>query len=86
MQVLEFLVLTVRHRLACIEHDENEVTGTRDSDHLATATLTVLSALDDSRQIEELNLAALVLNGTGTGREERKIECGMRNGEGSRNA
>ena len=51
----------VRHGFGRVEHDEDEVAGAADGNDLATATLAVLGALNDTGQIQQLNAAALVL-------------------------
>lgn len=48
-----------------IEHDNDEIAGSGHSDDLFTTTFTVLGAFDDTGQIEQLNLRALILKDTG---------------------
>lgn len=55
-EALQFVLqlLFVLQRLQTVQHDEDEGAGARHSDHLATATFAVLGALDDARQVQQL--------------------------------
>ena len=46
--------------LARIEHDHNEVSGSRDSDDLLAAALALRRPLDYARQVKQLYLGAVV--------------------------
>lgn len=56
--------LFVLHRLGCIEDDQNEVASSGDGDDLLTSTDIILSSLDNSREIQELELGSLVTEDT----------------------
>ena len=51
--------LLVPEGLQNVEDDEDEVGGPRHGDNLPPSTLSVLGALDDTRQIKQLDLCAL---------------------------
>jgi hypothetical protein len=59
----------VCHGFAGVEHDHNEVARARHTNHLTTTTFAVLSTFNDTGQIEQLNVAALVTEGTGDTRQ-----------------
>ena len=59
VQLVLDLVL-VAHGLGRVEHDEDEVARTRRADDLPTATLAVAGALNDTGQIQDLDLRATV--------------------------
>lgn len=48
--------LFVQQRLQYVQHHEDQVAGASHRDHLSTTTLSVLCSLDDSREIEQLDL------------------------------
>lgn len=52
---------TVCQRLDDIKHDQNASARAGDTDDLSTATLAVLGPLNNSRQIEQLDVGALVV-------------------------
>jgi len=58
----EFLVA---ERFQAIQHHEDKVTGACNGDHLTTTTLAILGALNDTGQIQQLDLGALVLDAAG---------------------
>lgn len=59
----------VGKRLVDVENDENQMASLCDGDDLTTTTFAVLCSLDDTRQIEDLNLCAIVLDLSGDGCE-----------------
>lgn len=50
----------VRERLVNVEYDEYQITSLRDSNDLPTAAFAILGSLNNTRQIEHLNLCAVV--------------------------
>eukprot|EP00053_Salpingoeca_punica_P020781 m.212348 g.212348 ORF g.212348 m.212348 type:complete len:417 (+) comp20083_c0_seq1:2736-3986(+) len=54
----------VPQRLQHVQHNEDEVASPRDCNDLATTTFAVLGTLNDTRQVEELDLGALVADDT----------------------
>lgn len=65
--------------LGRVQHHEDEIARLGGRNDLATAALALGGALDDTRQIEQLNLGAAVLEHTGNGRQRRE---GVRGGLG----
>jgi len=63
----------VGERLEAIEDNKDEGAGTSHTDNLLTATLTVLSAFNDTGKIEKLDLGSLVLEHTGNAGEGREL-------------
>lgn len=61
--------LLVVQRLQDVQHHEDQVAGAGHGDDLPSATLAVLRALDDSGQVEQLDLRPLVLDAAGHGGE-----------------
>lgn len=66
----QFLVLK---RLEDVENDEDQTAGASDSNNLTATSFTVFGALDDTWQIQQLDLGALVLNHTRDGGECREL-------------
>mmetsp|Transcript_12153 Transcript_12153/g.30665 ORF Transcript_12153/g.30665 Transcript_12153/m.30665 type:complete len:417 (+) Transcript_12153:144-1394(+) len=56
--------LLVRHGLQAVQHDDDQVARARGGDDLPAAALAVLGALDDSRQVQQLDLGASVADDT----------------------
>lgn len=52
--------LLVPHGSGGVKHDDDEITGAGHCDDLLTTTLSVLGALDDTRQIQQLDLGSLI--------------------------
>lgn len=65
--------LLVTQWLQAIQHHKNEVTGSRHCYHLPTTTLAILGTLNDSGQIQQLDLGALVFNAAGHRRERGEL-------------
>jgi hypothetical protein len=57
--VLDYLLVT--HRTSGVQDDYYQVASTRYGDDLPTPTLPVFGTLDDTRQVQQLDLGALVL-------------------------
>lgn len=51
--------------LVHIQNDEDQMTGFSDSNDLTTATFSILRTLNNTREIEHLDLGAVILNLTG---------------------
>ena len=54
----------VSQRLLGVKHDQNEVACARHTDDLLTSTLAIFGSLDNSWQIEQLDLGALIVEDT----------------------
>jgi hypothetical protein len=63
----------VRVRLGGVEHHEDQVGGFGDGNDLPPATLALRGPLDDSGQIEQLDLGALVVDYAGDTGERREF-------------
>eukprot|EP00166_Cyanidium_caldarium_P005988 ctg_769.g371 len=63
-------------RFGGVEHDQNEVAGTCHGDDLTAAAASLLGALDDTRQVDQLNLGAAVIDIGGYGGERGKLVRG----------
>lgn len=56
-----------------IKHHKDKVTGAGHGNHLSTTTLAVLGAFNDTRQIQQLDLGALVLDASGNSCERCEL-------------
>jgi len=65
----------VSDRLQSIKHDEDEVACASDSDNGTTTTLTILSTLNDTGQIDKLNPSTLVVDDTRHGSKSSELVC-----------
>lgn len=70
---LVFQQLLVMQRLQHIQHHEDQVACSSHCDDLPTSTLAVFGALDDSRQIQQLDLRAFVFDTAGDGRQRCEL-------------
>eukprot|EP00968_Pinguiococcus_pyrenoidosus_P000367 scaffold24_cov245-Pinguiococcus_pyrenoidosus.AAC.19 len=73
------------HGLGRVQHDEDEVARSRRADDLATSALAVSRALDDPRQVQDLDLRAAIVQGARDGRQRGELvsgRLGERAGEG----
>jgi len=66
----------VAPRLEGVQHHQDEVGALGARDHLAPASLTLRSPLDDPRQVEQLDLGALVVDDAGDARERGELVPG----------
>mmetsp|Transcript_4693 Transcript_4693/g.12637 ORF Transcript_4693/g.12637 Transcript_4693/m.12637 type:complete len:272 (+) Transcript_4693:658-1473(+) len=68
----------MKRRLGGIKRDQNQIARARDRNHLPPATFTVLGAFDDSRQVEQLNFGAAVVDGAwDTSQRGELVVCGL---------
>lgn len=59
--------------LAGVQHHQHEVGALCHGNHLSSTSPPVSSALDDSRQVEQLDLGALVVHVSGDARQRREL-------------
>lgn len=72
-ETFEFLLddSFVCQRFIHIEHDEDEMASFGDCDNLSSTALAIFGALNDTRQIQDLNFGAIIQDLT---RHGRKLE------------
>jgi hypothetical protein len=77
-KALEFVLddLLVAHGPGGVQHNDDQVAGSRHGDDLLAATLPVLGALDDTRQVQQLDLRPLVVEHAGNAGQRRELVCG----------
>src|SRR6266536_280276 len=67
--------LLVSKGLIDIKNNKNQMTSLRNSNHLSTSTLSVLSTLNNTRQIQHLNLRPIVLHLSRNRCQSREFVC-----------
>jgi len=70
---LQNIAMPLQPLLRRIQYHEHEISAPGDGDHLLTTPLALSSALNDSGQIEHLDLRPLVHEVTGNARERREL-------------
>jgi hypothetical protein len=56
-----------------LKHNQEQIRGFRDSKDLSTVSFAVGGTLDDSRKIEQLQLAVVVVQDTGDAGQSREL-------------
>lgn len=77
--------LLVRQWLVNVQNNENKMASSGDRDDLSSTTFAILGTLDDSGQVEHLNLSSIIGDLAGYSRQRRELVSGScRRQSGSR--